>query len=99
MKDISLQIHHDFLMRKSDDLLRESAELTALIEVAGQRLADVAAELAQREGRVALDPRFGVGTWLTAYETALDAFPRRLTARELAERSRLLVGFMDDAEE
>jgi hypothetical protein len=98
MKDISSKIHRDFLMRKSDDLLRESAELTALIEVAGLRLADVSAELAQREGRVALDPRFGVGTWLTAYEAALDAFPRRLTARELAERSRLLVGFVDDAE-
>ncbi|MDD3675993.1 MAG: hypothetical protein PHE98_10775 [Thauera propionica] len=89
----------DFLMRKSDELLRETAELTALIEAAGQRLADVAAELAQCEGRIALDPRFGVGTWFTAYETALDAFPRRLTARQLCERSRLLAGFVKDAEE
>ena len=94
----SLDLRSDFRMRKSCELLRESAELTALIEVAGQRLAEVASELAIREGRSALDPRFGVGTWLTAYEMALSSFPRRLSARELALRARLLVGFLDEAE-
>jgi len=84
----------DFRMRKSADLLRESAELTALIEVAGQRLADVANELAALEGRVALDPRFGVGTWFTAYEQALDGYPRRLTAKDLSLRASLLRGLV-----
>lgn len=85
----------DFRMRKSPDaLLREAAALTALIEAAGQRLAAVAVELGRVEGQAAvLDPRFGLGTWQSAYESALSSFPRRLGAAELAQRATLLADF------
>ena len=92
---ILLTDRSDFRMRKSsDELLREAAALTALIEAAGQRLAAVAVELGRAEGRAAvLDPRFGLGTWSSAYELALSSFPRRLAASELAQRAALLTDF------
>lgn len=92
---LSSPVPPDFRMRKSAELLRESAELTALIEVAGQRLADVCAELTALEGRIALDPRFGVGTWFTAYEQALSSYPRRLSGQDLSLRASLLQGLAE----
>lgn len=92
---ILLTSRSDFRMRKSpDELLREAAALTALIEAAGQRLAAVAVELGRAEGQDAvLDPRFGIGTWSSAYESALSSFPRRLGASDLAQRASLLTDF------
>jgi hypothetical protein len=92
---ILLTDRSDFRMRKSaDELVREAAALTALIEAAGQRLAAVAVELGRAEGQDAvLDPRFGLGTWSSAYESALSSFPRRLRASELAQRAALLADF------
>lgn len=81
----------------ADELLAEAGQLEAVIVAAGERLALVADELRRhRRSPAALDPRWGLGTWQTAYEVALGALRRPMTQQEFEICCRLQKGFMED---
>jgi hypothetical protein len=82
----------------ADELLAEAGRLEAVIVAAGERLALVADELRRhRRSPVALDPRWGLGTWQTAYEIALGALRRPMTQQEFELCCLLLDGFREDS--
>ncbi|MDP3207555.1 MAG: hypothetical protein Q8M65_00260, partial [Rhodoglobus sp.] len=63
-----------------------------------ERLALVADELRRlRRSPAELDPRWGLGTWETAYEIALGALRRPMTQEEFEMSCLLLDGFREDS--
>lgn len=81
-----------------DELLAEAGQLEAVIVAAGERLALVADELRRhRRSPAELDPRWGLGTWQTAYEIALAALQRPMTQAEFELCCLLLEGFREDS--